>query len=123
MPIPRVFRVAVLVWVITLASGCSNNVDPATDPIGFANLKAQSHVASDVTLTFDKSTEKVFHPVGETYAVCGIVEVNQPTITDHRRERFVIPINDQMNGMATFDGSADPSLKQEFEELHGRLCS
>ena len=122
MQIEKAFTAIVLALTMTSVSGCTD-VNPATDPIGYANSRAEAHVASDVTLMFDRKTEKVYHPAGATYAVCGTVEVNQPGLTDHRRERFVIPINDQMDGMATFDGSDEPSFKRDFEDLHSKFCS
>lgn len=109
-------KLAIIFSVIIVAAGCK------VDKIGRANEILRAQVANDVTVDIDRSTEKLFETPGRYY-VCGTGTVNQPGITNHHVERFIITVDAEANnGLAFFDGSDDEKIKSDFQKSWDSRC-
>jgi hypothetical protein len=91
-----------------------------TGPFSEANSLLKSHVASDVTLTINESSETRHPNADGTYSVCGSSRVQQPPSLDET-QRFIVSVRNGQ-GLGYFDGDRDPDAATEFQQQWDRLC-
>ena len=110
--------------LLYVAAGALTGCGPS-DQFSEANALMKSHVADDITLTIDRTSETRHPHIDGTYSVCGRTRLQEPGGEDEppkdTTERFMVNVHDRRGG-GYFDGSPDPVSKGQFDLAWNRLC-
>lgn len=83
----------------------------------------RAHVASDVKIEIEPGSEKLFDSSAAGTFVCGRATINQPGLTDHLVQRFVITSNKALDrGFALFEGYRQPGRDDAFLAEWDKRC-
>jgi hypothetical protein len=117
-------RTALSLAFMALVSGCAGS---SPDKISAAEEILRRQVASDIEVSIDSSSVKLYEPAGDFYYVCGTSTLNRPgtgpLALNNSQQRFITTVSRAGAGGATrFDGSNSPEGKAEFQADWDSKC-